>query len=120
MFEFVVDRLDVGDSDALLCTHPVGGATQHRAETLELRHGVVRSAGVEARRHEVRTTFAHPTEVSKSRTRGARTEGLSGLEGLLAVVGLEVTTEGIRTGTITERWKETVTNFRFIDLFCSN
>ena len=43
VFEFVVDRLDVGDSDALLCTHPVGGATQHRAETLELRrhHGAV-------------------------------------------------------------------------------
>ena len=42
------------------------------------------------------------------------------MEGLLAVVGLEVTTEGIRTGTITERWRETVPNFRFIDLFCSN
>ena len=66
VFEFVVDRLDVGDSDALLCPHPVGGATQHRAETLELRHGVVRSAGVEARRHEVRTTFAQPTEVRKA------------------------------------------------------
>jgi len=34
---------------------------------------------------------------------GARREGLSGLKGLLAVVGLEVTTKGIRTGTGTER-----------------
>jgi len=30
-------------------------------------------------------------------------ERLSGVEGLLAVVGLEVTTKGIRTGTGTER-----------------
>jgi len=30
--------------------------------------------------------------INKSRTRGARREGLSGSEGLLAVVGLEVTT----------------------------
>jgi len=37
---------------------------------------------------------------------GARGEGLSGLEGLLAVVGLEVKTEGIRTGTGMERWRE--------------
>jgi len=28
------------------------------------------------------------------------------LEGLLVVVGLEVTTKGIRTGTGTERWRE--------------
>ena len=41
--------------------------------------------------------------VSKSRICGARGEGLSGVEGLLAVVGLEVTTEGVRTGTSTER-----------------
>jgi len=41
--------------------------------------------------------------VSKSRIRGARGEGLRGLENLLAVVGLEVTTECIRTGTGTER-----------------
>jgi len=33
------------------------------------------------------------------------------LEGLLAVVGLEVTTEGIMTGTGTERWKERVPDF---------
>ena len=30
------------------------------------------------------------------------------MEGLLAVVGLEVTTEGVRTGTGTERWRERV------------
>jgi len=34
------------------------------------------------------------------------------LEGLLAVVGLEMTTEGIRTGTGTERWWERVPDFR--------
>ena len=33
------------------------------------------------------------------------------MEGLLAVVGLEVTTEGIRTGTDTERWRERVPDF---------
>ena len=33
------------------------------------------------------------------------------MEGLLAVVGLEVTTEGIMTGTGTERWKERVPDF---------
>ena len=38
--------------------------------------------------------------VSKSRIRGARREELSGLEGLLAIVSLEVTTEGIRTGRV--------------------
>jgi len=38
--------------------------------------------------------------------------GVSGLEGLLAVVGLEVTTESIRTGTSTERWRERVPDFR--------
>ena len=34
------------------------------------------------------------------------------MEGLLAVVDLEVTKEGMRTGTGTERWKKRVTNFR--------
>ena len=34
------------------------------------------------------------------------------MEGLLAVVGLDVTTEGIRTGTSRERWRERVPNFR--------
>ena len=34
------------------------------------------------------------------------------MEGLLAVVGLEVTTEGVRTGTGTERWRERVPDFR--------
>ena len=39
-------------------------------------------------------------------------EGLSGLEGLLVVVGLQVTTEGIGTCTGTERWRERVPDFR--------
>jgi len=34
------------------------------------------------------------------------------LEGLLAVVGLEVTTKGIGTGTGMERQRERVTDFR--------
>ena len=33
------------------------------------------------------------------------------MEGLLAVVGLGVTTEGVRTGTGTERWRERVPDF---------
>jgi len=33
----------------------------------------------------------------------AQEEGLRGVEGLLAVVGLEMTTEGVKTGTGTER-----------------
>jgi len=37
------------------------------------------------------------------------------LEGLLAVVGLEVTTEGVRTGTGTERYREKVPDFRGCD-----
>ena len=37
------------------------------------------------------------------------------MEGLLAVVGLEVTTEGIRTVTGTERWRERVPDFRGCD-----
>jgi len=53
--------------------------------------------------------------VSKSRIWGTRRKGLSILEGLLAVVGLEVTPEGIRTGTGTERWRERVANFRGCD-----
>jgi len=35
------------------------------------------------------------------------------VEGLLAVVGLEVTTEGIRTGTGTERLKAYFNDFYF-------
>jgi len=50
--------------------------------------------------------------VSKRRIWGSRGEGLSGAEGLLAVVGLEVTTEGVRTGTSTERWRERVLDSR--------
>ena len=41
--------------------------------------------------------------VSKSRIGGTKGEGLSGLEALLAVVCLEVTTEDIRIGTGAER-----------------
>jgi len=37
------------------------------------------------------------------------------LEGLLAVVGLEVTVEGVRTGPGTERWRERVPDFRGCD-----
>jgi len=37
------------------------------------------------------------------------------LEGLLAVVGLEVTTEGVRNGRGTERWRERVPDFRGCD-----
>ena len=37
--------------------------------------------------------------VSKSRIWCARGDGLSGVEGLLAVVGLEMTTEGVRIST---------------------
>jgi len=37
------------------------------------------------------------------------------VEGLLAVVGLEVTTKVIRTGTGTERWRERVLGFRGCD-----
>jgi len=33
------------------------------------------------------------------------------VEGVLAVVGLEVTTEGVRTGTGTKRWRERVADF---------
>ena len=50
--------------------------------------------------------------VGKSRHRGVRGEGLSGLEGQLAVVGLQVTTNGFRTGTGTERWRERIPYFR--------
>jgi len=54
--------------------------------------------------------------VSKSRIRSARRKGLSGLEGLLAVVGIEVTMEGIRTGTGTERWTERVRSLAAVTL----
>jgi len=53
--------------------------------------------------------------VSKSRNWGARRKWLSGLEGVLAVVGLVVTTEDIRTGTGTERWMERFPDFRGCD-----
>ena len=50
--------------------------------------------------------------VGKRRIWGARGEGLSGSEGLLAVVGLEVTTKGIRTGTGMERKKGESSRFQ--------
>ena len=53
--------------------------------------------------------------VSESQNWVARRTGLSGPESMLAVVGLEVTTEGIRTGTGTERWRESVPDFRGCD-----
>ena len=37
------------------------------------------------------------------------------MEGLLAVVGLEVRTEGARIGTGTKRWRERVPDFRGCD-----
>jgi len=37
------------------------------------------------------------------------------LEGLLAIVGLEVTRKGIRTGTGMQRWRERVPDFRGCD-----
>ena len=36
--------------------------------------------------------------VSKAESEAQEERGLSGVEGLLAVVGLEMTTEGVRTG----------------------
>ena len=50
--------------------------------------------------------------VGKSRHRGIRGEWLRGSEGQLAVVGLQVTTNGFRTGTGTERWRERIPDFR--------
>jgi len=37
------------------------------------------------------------------------------LEGLLEIVGLEVTTKGIRTGTGMQTWRERVPDFRGCD-----
>ena len=44
-----------------------------------------------------------------------KNKGVKWTGGLLAEVGLEVTTEGIRTGTGTERWRKRVPNFRGCD-----
>jgi len=49
---------------------------------------------------------------TKAESEAQEKNRLSGLEGLLAVVGLEVTTKGIRTGTGTESWRERVPDFR--------
>jgi len=56
--ELVVNRLDVGDADPLLYLNPVGSFAQNSTETLKLRNGVVRTAGIEPRGYEVRTAFA--------------------------------------------------------------
>jgi len=42
----------------------------------------------------------------------ARKQALSRFAGLLAIVDLEVTREGIRIGTNWESWRERVTDFR--------
>jgi len=42
------------------------------------------------------------------------------VECLLAVVGLEVTTKGVRTGTGTERWRERVADFRGCNAVSAN
>jgi len=39
-------------------------------------------------------------------------KGLSGLEGLLATVGLTVTAKVVRTGTSSEKWRERVADSR--------
>jgi len=41
----------------------------------------------------------------------AQQKGLSGLEGLLAVLGLKVTTEGVMTGTSSENGSEKSSRF---------
>ena len=55
VLEFVVDGLDVGDADTALVPHPRRRFAQNLVETLEHRHGELRS-GVEIRRHEVGAT----------------------------------------------------------------
>jgi len=44
-----------------------------------------------------------PPNQQRQSTEGTGREGISGLEGLMAVVGLEMMTEGIRTGAGMER-----------------
>jgi len=50
--------------------------------------------------------------VSQSRIWGAREEALSGLEGLLEVVDLELMAEGIMAGTHSKSRRERVPDFR--------
>lgn len=62
MFDLVVDGLYVGDAYTVLVVDPAGRFPQHVAEQLELRHGVHgrrtgNSAAVDARRHEVGTSW---------------------------------------------------------------
>jgi len=49
---------------------------------------------------------------AKAKSEAQEERELSGLEGLLAVVGLEVTTKGIWTGTGMERQRERVPDFK--------
>jgi len=55
MLEFVVDRLNVRDANAMLMPDPRRRLAQNLVETLEHRHGELRP-GVEVRRHEVGAT----------------------------------------------------------------
>ena len=52
------------------------------------------------------------TMVSQSQIWGARKEALSGFEGLMEVVGLELMAEGIMAGTHSKSRRERVPNFR--------
>ena len=61
MFEFVVDRLNVGDPDSLLVPDPRRRLAQHLVEALEHRGGELRPR-IEVRRNEIGATFAPHTE----------------------------------------------------------
>ena len=61
VFELVVNRLYVGDAHSLLHLNPVGSLAQNCTEAFEFRNSVVRAAGVEPRRNEVRTSFTTRT-----------------------------------------------------------
>jgi len=50
--------------------------------------------------------------VSRSRIWGARRKALSGMEGLLDIVSLEMTTKSVGAGTLFTSWRERVPDFR--------
>jgi len=50
--------------------------------------------------------------VNRSRISGARKKALSGLEGLLEIVGLGMMTKSVWTGTHSKSWRERVPDFR--------
>ena len=56
MGEFVVYRLDVGDPDALLFPHPVGGFLHHVPEPLVVGRPELRPQ-VDTRRHKVGAAY---------------------------------------------------------------